>query len=185
MTAVSGQLKVGEAAGSVRAVAARGRGPVYLYYIMMIAMGAAGAAVGAAVDHVFQISRNGLGLPIGMCVGLILYALFARRIMISRFRSRLAARGVPLDMPLQLEITGDGLLYTVGAVEQKAPWSVVTDVFRGRGYWVFMVQASPWFLPARFFDDPRSERAFLASALDRMSEGARSRSREAVAFVQG
>jgi hypothetical protein len=184
MTAVSGQLTVGEARHAVRAVAARQRGPAYLYYAMMIAMGAAGAAAGAVVDHVFQRSRNGLGMPLGTCVGLILYVLFARRITISRFRSRLAARGVPLDMPLQLEITGDGLIYTVGAVEQKAPWSVVTEVFRSRGYWIFMVQASPWFLPERFFADAQSERAFLKSALDRMSEGARSRSREAVAFAQ-
>jgi hypothetical protein len=59
----------------------------------------------------------------------------------------------------------------------------VSELYRAKGYWIFLVQSEPWFAPDRFFVSDDEKRAFIAEALSHMSEAARARSQEAVKFA--
>ncbi len=180
MTSVSGLLKIGEANAACRDIGARQRGTAITYYVALVALGLGGAAIGY---FAWAPDRN-LGAAVGWVCGAILYALTARRFTMMLFRRRLVEKGSPLNLPLGMEIAPDTLRYDVGDVQHIAKWSCVSELFRSHGYWIFLVQASPWIAPKRFFADGDAERAFIKDALAHMNEAARARSRVAVAFAE-
>jgi hypothetical protein len=92
-------------------------------------------------------------------------------------------KGHPPNLQLRVEITPEALLYSVGGIRQIADWSAVSELFENRGYWIFLVQSSPYFAPKRFFENVSAEKTFVASALAHMSDDARARSKTAVAFA--
>jgi hypothetical protein len=179
-TSVTGMLKVGEASATMQDVGTRQRGPRYTYYLLMFGLMLGGAVIGGVIYQ----PNAGAGSMIGMGVGLFVYAAFARRWTVARFRKRMIEKGFAVELPLSLKIAPDTLEYQVGEVRHIAPWDAVSELFSSRGYSIFLVQSSPFFAPKRFFVDQNAEREFIATALAHMSVAARGRSPRAVEFAK-
>lgn len=171
-------LRVGEASGTMMAIAQRQRGRPWIHYALVAVLAGAGSFAGANLWP----SDAQLGTIVGGLAGVLVYYALSRRMTQARFRARMVEKGFAPELPLSMEIAPDALHYRIGDVRQTASWSAVSELFHNRQYWIFLVQSSPWFAPQRFFADTDAERAFIAEALSRMSEAARSRSAEAVAF---
>jgi hypothetical protein len=187
---VGGIISVGEAAPVAARVLRRICGPLWLRGVM-----AAGppvivgllAAVGE--DLLLQaLGRPSPDLLIGYFVGVVLgwmaWRPFYRKWMVARGRKRFAERGQDRELPTSIEVEPTGLRYAVGAVETRAQWSAVTDLFHVPGYWVFFVQGASMYVPDRFFPDAEAQRAFIGEALAHMTEASRKRSPDAEAFAR-
>ncbi len=181
---VSGILKAGEASATAAAVGARLRGSqIYLWIVMAVLM-AVGAVLAFGVGFLLHVKEPLDYAPLGFLVGAWSYVYIARRIVIHLFRRRLVARGLSSDLPMSVELSPDGVIYEIGDIRQTAKWRAVTDLFKSRDYWIFLAQGSAMFAPMRFFKSTDEERAFIATALDRMPPEARARSDQAVQFVK-
>ena len=186
---VAGTLRVGEAAPVAARVQRRTIGSTIIRCaIAVVPPIAAGFLGGMGENELWQaLGRPDGDILIGYFLGAILGWLAWRPLYlkwsVSRFRKRFAALGQSTELPLSIDIQPDVLRYTIGGVDQRAQWQVVTELFRVPGYWVFLVQGTAAFAPQRFFKDATEERAFLAEALAHMSEAARSRSAPAQAFA--
>jgi hypothetical protein len=110
-----------------------------------------------------------------------LWAWWWRGVVLRAWRRR----GVPDPMPLSVETTGEAVLFSLGAVTMRIPWTEVSELTRSRTRWVFMANYSAVGVPRRLFPNPQAERAFVADALARISPEARTRSRDAAAFAVG
>lgn len=198
MASVSGLLKIGEAQATIQTIAKRQRGSAYVFYLVLFALMIGGMFAGIAVTFaaffVLDLAKIyydwNVGLVsvvvgwVGLILGLILYQRICKRLTVARFRKRLIQKGTPPELPLRMEIAAEDLLYDVGDVKHIAKWSCVSEVFPNHGYWIFLAQSSPYFAPKRFFVDINAERAFVKDALSHMSEAARGRSKDAVAFAE-
>lgn len=80
---------------------------------------------------------------------------------------------------MTFRITADTLVYEQKDFMTTANWSCVTDMYRTRKYWVFLVQSSAFVLPRRFFATSEAERDFIAKAIAHMTDAARARSPDA------
>lgn len=120
----------------------------------------------------------------GLFVGLVVLQLISK----PAYKRALAARGLSYDLPLRLRLAPEHLIHEMGDVTQSARWASVTDLYRTRHHWVFLVQHEAMVLPRRFFDTPGAESAFIAHALAAMTDQAQARSPDAakvVALVSG
>lgn len=93
------------------------------------------------------------------------------------FRRRLLERETPNPLPTSVEITPDALIWRSGAVETRVLWSGVSEVNLVGPYWVVMAQATPIFIPRRYFAEQPNEAAFISALLERLSPAARARSK--------
>ncbi len=185
MTSITGTIRIGEAQATVAATARRQRGASWQYIALMTAMWIGGALIGFFIGHTTGFFDENLAGCAGALIGLLAYHFFAKRLVIWRFRHRLTGAGTPLDMPVRLAITPEALVYAVAEVEKRGVWSAVSELFHAKGYWIFMVQSEPWFAPDHFFQSDADKRAFLREALSHMRDEARTRSPDAVKFVEG
>ena len=183
MASVSGLLRVGEATPTVRSIGARQRGPVAFYYAILVGAVVLGGLCGNLFARFVTHGDADFATIMGVTAGAFAYLLLARRLTVARFRARMVQKGHPPLLELDIEITPDALLYRIGDIRQSAPWRAVSEVFESRGYWIFLVQSAPFFAPKRFFENPAAEKAFMRAALERMSDEARSRSRQAITFA--
>jgi MFS family permease len=191
---VSGILRVGEAAPVAARVARRmsgvgaWRGALWLGFIVLAAI--LGAAAAIFVGRAFGWSwgdspmLGGLGVASGAVAGRILGVPLFRKWGVARFRKRFVALGQEPELPLSITIEADTLTYVIGLLEKRARWSAVTELFPVPGYWVFIAQATPFWVPDRFFPDDAARRAFIAEALGHMTDAARKRSVKAEAFIR-
>jgi hypothetical protein len=118
-------------------------------------------------------------------LGLIVASFLIQRLAAPAMRRALAERGQPYEQGLTIRLTPEIIVYDLADLTMSAPWSCVTDLYRTRKYWVFLVQSSAMVLPRRFFAAPEAEREFVAEALSRMTDAARSRSPDAVRSAAG
>jgi hypothetical protein len=176
MTSVSGTMKLGEADATRRDIARRYQMGGTEGYFLLLAMVLAGAAAGALI-------WRAPGMAIGVACAFIAYWGIANRFALKRFRTEMVARGLPAEFPVEMALTPETLTYHVGDVQHIAKWSAVTEIFASRGFWLFMVDSAAWALPGRLFADKAAERAFIAAALEHLSDAARERSRSARALV--
>jgi len=188
---VSGILRVGEAAGvGVRVARKTGGFPLLRGVIAAGPPVLAGFAGGVLENLAWRLTGHPdvgdvlTGYVAGVALGWLAWRPIYLRWRVARFRKRFAAQGQALELPLSLAIEPDALLYSVGSVEQRARWSAVTELFPVPGYWVFIVQSTPFWAPDRFFPDDAARRAFIAGALAHMTDEARKRSAKAGAFVR-
>ena len=188
MTTVEGQIHVGEANAACGRIRKSQIGlPWYLIGVLLIpifaiAGGFAEEGVRSALGR--PVAQSALGDLIGLVIGGWLYLNLCRRLSVAQFRKQLHARGLPLDMPSRFELTPEQLVHTGHGMTTSADWSGVTELFRVKGYWIFMAVSLPFVVPERFFADRRSEREFIAEALSRMSPEARARSADASKFLE-
>lgn len=192
MLIISGRMRVGEAQSTLAAIRMRLRGPTWAYRVVMMAcmLIGAGAALASLAPFSGQIAREMLGIMVllvaylGVTIGRFAYAFLCRRMVVAWFSRRMTARGLETDFPVTLTLNKTSMVQTSGPVVSTAQWPAVTEVFRSKSYWVFLVQMQPWFAPSRFFPDTAAEKAFIGQALVHMTPEARERSPEAVRFAR-
>jgi hypothetical protein len=190
LQSVAGRLRAGEAAKTARAVGARQRGSVILFYLAIVTLIVGGAVLGywagvgvMALTHWYaDVWLFEFG---GMVLGWLAYVKGCRPLLIHRFKRKMDQRGLPTEMDMSFDVGPVGFKSTVGAVSKTADWNAVTDVFENHGYWIFLVQMDAWFVPRRYFESPESEKAFLRECLSHMTEAARGRSVKVVSFANG
>lgn len=128
---------------------------------------------------------NGFGAPdwgwLPILVGSVILSLFTgswacRQLATRIFRQRLLDRDTPNPLPTSVEITADALIWRSGAVETMVKWSGVSEVNLVGPYWVVMAQATPLFIPRRFFIDEVAEARFVSSLLEHLPPSSRARS---------
>jgi hypothetical protein len=184
MSSVSGTIRIGEAAPTARSTLKRQRGSKWPLILTMLAMWLGGGAIGFAVGH-YAGWEEILCAGAGALVGVFAYPRFCRMISVWQFRKTLTGKGVPLDLQTRMQITADEIVYETGDVVAHARWRAVSELYYAKGYWIFLVQSSPWTVPDHFFSEANQKRAFIAEALSYMSEAARARSPQAVKFAEG
>src|SRR5580698_1407103 len=147
MAAVSGVLSVGEANATLRDIQRRsGNSRLFLIFIQVAPLvGGMGLAVLLArllhrPDGEPWL-REPFAILIGLALGWAIYLLGVRRFVIWRFRRRFAAKGMPLDLPMRIELLPDELTYAVGETTLRARWTCVSEIFPSRGYWIAIAQA--------------------------------------------
>jgi hypothetical protein len=178
-----GILAAGESNAALAYVKARrGISQRQMKTILFVCMVAVGLPVGTWVSGSWSASLPSVEFAIlGLIIGLFIIQALAGPAM----RRALAKRGQEYELPLTLRLTPEAIVYDLADVTMTARWSCVTDLYRTRKYWVFLVQSSAMILPRRFFASPEAEREFIAEALSRMTDAARARSPDAVRVVGG
>lgn len=182
MASVSGSIKIGEAQAAMGSLVKRQRGPTWLYAVILYAFMIIAAVIGCLIGLLtgWNINLMGCGAAI---VALLTWFLVGRRYVVWQFRNKMTARGVPMHVPVRLDIAPEAMTYDTHDVHVRAQWSGISELYSKAGYWIFMIHSSGYFLPKHFFADAGAERAFIAEALGYMSEAARARSKYAVTFA--
>ncbi len=179
----TGVLAVGETTTAMAYIKARrGVSPRQVKAILLVCMVAVGVPVGAWasgswLDAITSVEFTFIGLGVGL--------LIIQWLAGPSSRKALAARGQAYEQALTLRLTPESLIYDLGELTMTARWSCLTDLYRTRKYWVFLVQSSAMVLPRRFFATPQAEHAFIAEAVSRMTDAARARSPDATGFIGG
>jgi len=184
MTSISGTIRIGEATPTVKSTARHQRGGTWPFTLTLLTLWLGGALAGYIAARMWNFDVI-IGACVGAVAGLLAYRPLCRALNLYLFRRTLTGKGIALDLPITLEITSDAFVYCCGDVVSHAKWSAVTEIFHSKGWWIFMMQASPCYAADRFFASDAEARAFLREALSHMSEAARARSVEAMKFVEG
>lgn len=189
MQFVTGDMEAGEARAAMAAIGGRQRGSNSFYYLLQGALIVAGVATAFALrfsvnllakhEVVDLTAASGLGAA----AGAIAYIAFCRPYVIKRFRRSMTDRGLAVRFPQTLTISEDAITLVTGAITRTAEWTAVTEIFKTKNYWIFLVQMEPWFAPARFFSDEEAEKAFIRTAISRLSNEARDRSKAAARYA--
>lgn len=182
MTSITGTIRIGEATPTIKSTARRQRGGTWPFSLLLFGLWFGGALIGFAAGWVLGLDRIFFGCA-GAVAGVLAYRHLCGVLSVRLYRKTLTGKGVPLDLPVRFEITDDAFVYEIADVRMSAKWSAVSDVFHEKGWWIFMVQSDPWFAADRFFASEEEKRSFLREVLTHMSEEARGRSKDAVAYV--
>ena len=185
MVAIGGEMDAGEGNGALGAIRKRQQGSRLYYYLLMTALAFVGCLSGWLVAWLGHWSDMNavLAIVVGGWLALIVYLRFCNRWAVSRFRKKMVERGLKTRFAYSLEVSDEALTLQVSDVRSIAPWTAVTEIFRSKPYWIFLVRTNPWFAPSRFFADQAAEKAFLREALAHMTPEARARSKAAETFA--
>jgi hypothetical protein len=179
----SGVFTAGESNAAMAYVKARrGVSPRRVKTILVVCMLALGIPLGAWVSGSWLSATMSVEFALG---GLLLGVFMVQLLAGPAMRKALAERGQRYEQALTLRLTPEALVYDLADLTMTANWPCVTDLYRTRKYWVFLVQSSAMVLPRRFFATPGAEREFIAEAMSRMTDAARARSPDAVKVVCG
>lgn len=179
----TGSLAAGESATAMSYIKARrGVSPRQAKIIILLCMVAIGIPAGAWASGSWLAAATSVEFAF---IGLGLGLLVIQRLAGPSMRRALAERGQAYERTLTLRLTPEILVYDLADLTMTARWSCVTDLYRTRKYWVFLVQSSAMVLPRRFFASPEAERAFIVEALSRMTDAARARSPDAARLAGG
>ncbi|MEQ1780277.1 MAG: YcxB family protein [Hyphomonadaceae bacterium] len=178
---VTGVLAAGESTAAMAYIKARrGVSPRQMKAILVVCMVVVGIPVGAWASGSWLAAAMSVEFSIiGLGVGLLIIQKLAG----SSMRKALAERGQAFEQVLKLRLTPQALVYDLADLTMTARWPCVTDLYKTRRYWVFLVQSSAMVLPRRFFTTPEAERAFIVEATSLMTEAARTRSPDATTVV--
>lgn len=177
----TGVLAAGESTAAMAYIKARrGVSPRQTMGILLVCVLAVSIPLSAWVSGSWLIATVSVeSAIIGLAVGLVIVRSLAGPSM----RKALAERGQKYELPLTLRLTPEALVYELAGLTMAARWPCVTDLYRTRKHWVFLVQNSAMVLPRRFFPTPEVERDFIAEAMSQMTDAARGRSPDAVRAV--
>lgn len=188
MAIATGEIAVGDAQGSAAAINRRAVG--YGRWLGLIV----GIAVVVGLMSLLSWLDSWCDVPVWLYyVGLAAIVLGVlpglgwalRKQAVRNVSGQLRARGIEGPFPVRVEVTPEALDYSFGFTRSVTQWEGVTELFLSKGFWIFMVLASPVYVPQRFFADASAERAFVTEALSCMTEGARARSKDALKFAGG
>ena len=127
--------------------------------------------------HVSGALKHGFGI-VAYFVPFLLFGIVS--FLIANKENRIAYIKSALALVFMiLTCTLLDLIHEMGDVTQSARWLSVTDLYRTRHHWVFLVQHGAMVLPRCFFDTPEAESVFIAHALTAMTDEARARSPDA------
>lgn len=178
-----GVLVAGESTAALAYIKARrGVSPRQMKVTLLVCMLAVGIPVGAWASGSWLAAAISVEFA---CIGLVVGLLIIQRLTGPAMRKALAERGQAYEQALALHLTPQGLVYELADLTMTARWPCVTDLYRTRKYWVFLVQSSAMVLPRRFFATPEAEHDFIVEAMSRMTDEARARSPDAVRIVGG
>lgn len=185
---VTGTIAAGESTSALAYIKGRrGISPRQIKLFLLVCMAAVGIPVGALTAGAWTagtITAAAITVEFAF-LGAALGAVIIGRLAGPSLRNALAQRGQAYEQTLTIEITPESLAYDLGDLTMAARWSCVTDLYRTRKYWVFLVQSSAMVLPRRFFADRADERDFIAAATARMTAAAVARSPDATRFAAG
>lgn len=181
---ISGEMKIGETASAswvISRVYGFGLwGMIFVWLAVLVAM----LATSTLASILFPKEVSGaLVLPIGV-LAWIGGMIAMNRIRNARMARALKARGLPRNAPVTFSIDADALEVRGSHGVSAVAWPAVTELLSTRQHWIFVSGGVGYCLPRRLFPAQAGERDFVRSALERMSEAARGRSRQAVSFVQ-
>lgn len=183
MVEASGVLAVGETTTALAYVKGRrGLSPRQMKLILVVCMTSIGIPVGAWLFGSWLAAAVSVEFAV---IGLGLGVWVVQRLAGPSMQKALAARGQAYEQPLTLRLTPEVLVYDLEDVTMTARWPCVTDLYRTRKYWVFLVQSSAMVLPRRFFTSPEAERDFIVQAMSLMTDAARARSPDAAELIKG
>lgn len=173
----TGVLTAGESTAAMAYIKARrGVSPRQMKFILLVCMLAIGIPVAAWASGSWFIATISVEFAlIGLGVGVGIIQWIAGPSM----RKALAERGIAYEQSLTLRITPEALVYDLADLKMTARWACVTDLYRTRKHWVFLVQSSAMVLPRRFFATREAERDFIIEAMSCMTDSARARSPDA------
>ena len=179
----SGILAAGEGNAAMAYIKTRrGLSPRQMKAILLVCMVALGIPLGTWASGSWLTAMMSVEFAIG---GLVLGVLIVQGLAGPAMRKALAERGQRYELALTLRLTPEALVYDLADLTMTARWPCVTDLFRTRKSWVFLVQSSAMVIPRRFFATQEAEREFIAEAMSRMTGAARARSPDAVKVVGG
>ncbi|AJP74219.1 hypothetical protein TS85_03005 [Sphingomonas hengshuiensis] len=179
---VTGFIAAGESATALAYIKARrGLSPRQIMLIILICTLAVGIPVGAGLSGSWFAAAVSVEFAF---IGTLVGSLIVQRLTGPMMRRALAERGQAYEHPFTFRLTPEALVYDSVDLTMTARWSCVTDIYKTRKYWVFLVQSSAIILPRRFFNTPEVERAFIAEATARLTEAARLRSPDTAAFLR-
>ena len=93
--------------------------------------------------------------------------------------------GIPQEIEARFEVLPEGLRLTTERITVFPRWSAVDTVERGTDGWVLSADHLTFLLPHDSFADEATARAFVAAIVEHLTEAARERSADAVAFARG
>jgi hypothetical protein len=93
--------------------------------------------------------------------------------------------GIPKELEVRFEILPEGLRASTERITIFPRWEAVDTVERGEDGWVLSADHLTFLLPHDSFADEAAARVFVAAIVERLSESARGRSADAVAFARG
>jgi hypothetical protein len=151
--------------------------------IILLGLGVAFAGGGSIliVDH-FAPGSDGLAVAATVAVFASAMVIMTR-LRLKAFYDSLVERGVSRTSAAAYRLGDDGLLVSGENMEMLIRWPGVSEVAPGHGFWCVVGPGAGFCLPRAFFETPDLERAFIRGMLERMSESARARSREARDFL--
>ena len=173
----TGILAAGETTAAMAYIKGRrGVSPRQIKLILLVCMLAIGIPVGAWASESWLAATISVEFAF---LGLGLGILIIQRLAGPSLRKALAKRSQAYEQALTFRITPECLVYDLGDLTMTANWRCVTDLYRTRRYWVFLVQSSAMILPRRFFATAKAEHDFIGEATSRMTDAARARSPDA------
>jgi len=165
------------------ALVRRQRGSTTLYVIALYSLILLFVILGCLIGYWAGLDINFTGCSAAV-VALLVWHFIGRRYLVWQFRKNMMARGVPMHVPVRVDISPEALVYDSKDVVHHVLWRGVSELYRKKGYWIFMVHSTGYYVAARFFADKKNELAFITEALSYMSDEARARSKGARKFVE-
>jgi hypothetical protein len=92
-------------------------------------------------------------------------------------------RGARDPLAMQWIVDESGFTVIQPAQETRITWDGVSEIIPHRKHWLIVANMAAHCVPRHCFADVAAERAFIAAAVAQLSEIARGRSPEAVAFA--
>lgn len=175
---VSGVIQAGESAAALGAIKGRrGLSPRWARVILLLPIMAVAIPINAWITGSLT---KGAGVVECVIISAFAGGLIVRGLAPPMMRQALARRDQAFDQALTVRLTPQAVVYDLDHLVMTADWACVTDLYRTKRYWVFLVQSSAMVLPRRLFATAQDEARFIAQAVSFMTPAARARSPDAV-----
>jgi len=113
----------------------------------------------------------------------VLTSAVQNRVIHQAYLRNFTRLGIPLEVEALYEILPEGLRLTTDRVILFPRWHAIDTVERVPQGWVISGDQLTYLLPRESFADETTERALIAAIVEKLTDPARERSPEAVAFV--
>lgn len=107
------------------------------------------------------------------------------RVIARGYLANFTKLGIPQEIEARFEVLPEGLRLTTERITIFPRWAAVDTVERGADGWVLSADHLTFLIPHDSFADEAAARAFVAAIVEHLTEGARERSADAVAFASG